>query len=101
MANCVEDVKDAFPGANVLKGFSIYGHEVRTEKKKVDEEMVDRIIEETKEQQKSFKERMYDKVTMPLWLLDIFIVLLVAALAAVLMVITLLVIEKLSKKQSV
>ena len=46
--------------------------------------MVDRIIEETKEQQKSFKERMYDKVTMPLWLLDIFIVLLVAALAAVL-----------------
>ena len=54
------------------------------EKKKVDEEMVDRIIEETKEQQKSFKERMYDKVTMPLWLLDIFIVLLVAALAAVL-----------------
>ena len=55
-----------------------------TEKKKVDEEMVDRIIEETKEQQKSFKERMYDKVTMPLWLLDIFIVLLVAALAAVL-----------------
>ena len=55
-----------------------------TEKKKVDEEMVDRIIKETKEQQKSFKERMYDKVTMPLWLLDIFIVLLFAALAAVL-----------------
>ena len=55
-----------------------------TEKKKVDEEMVDRIIEETKEQQKTLKERMYDKVTIPLWLLDIFIVLLVAALIAVL-----------------
>lgn len=35
LANCVEDVKDAFPGANVQKGFSIYGHEVRTEKAKV------------------------------------------------------------------
>ena len=37
LANCVEDVKTAFPGANVTKGFSIYGHEVRTEKKKVEE----------------------------------------------------------------
>ena len=36
LAKCVEDVKDAFPGANVTKGFSIYGHEVRTEKKKVE-----------------------------------------------------------------
>ena len=36
MANCVEDVKKAFPGANVQKGFSIYGHEVRTEKAKVE-----------------------------------------------------------------
>ena len=36
LANCVEDVKAAFPGANVAKGFSIYGHEVRTEKKKVE-----------------------------------------------------------------
>ena len=36
LANCVEDVKAAFPGANVTKGFSIYGHEVRTEKKKVE-----------------------------------------------------------------
>ena len=37
LANCVEDVKAAFPSANVQKGFSIYGHEVRTEKKKVEE----------------------------------------------------------------
>ena len=36
LASCVEDVKKAFPGANVTKGFSIYGHEVRTEKKKVE-----------------------------------------------------------------
>ena len=36
LANCVEDVKKAFPGANVTKGFSIYGHEVRTEKSKVE-----------------------------------------------------------------
>ncbi len=36
LAHCVEDVKAAFPGANVQKGFSIYGHEVRTEKAKVE-----------------------------------------------------------------
>ena len=36
LANCVEDVKEAFPGANVTKGFSIYGHEVRTGKNKVE-----------------------------------------------------------------
>ena len=36
LANCVEDVKASFPGANVQKGFSIYGHEVRTEKGKVE-----------------------------------------------------------------
>ncbi|MCR5069209.1 MAG: flavodoxin [Prevotella sp.] len=37
LANCVDDVKKAFPGANVMKGFSIYGHEVRTERAKVEE----------------------------------------------------------------
>ncbi|MBR1850312.1 MAG: NAD(P)H-dependent oxidoreductase [Bacteroidales bacterium] len=36
LANCVEDVRKAFPGANVTKGFSIYGHEVRTGKSKVE-----------------------------------------------------------------
>ena len=36
LANCVDDVKKAFPGANVQKGFSIYGHEVRTGKKSVE-----------------------------------------------------------------
>ena len=36
LANCVEDVEKAFPDANVMKGFSIYGHEVRTEKAKVE-----------------------------------------------------------------
>ena len=36
LANCVEDVKKAFTGANVTKGFSVYGHEVRTEKAKVE-----------------------------------------------------------------
>lgn len=35
LASCVEDVKKAYPKANVLKGFSIYGHEVRTNEKKV------------------------------------------------------------------
>ena len=36
LANCVDDVKKAFHGANVMKGFSIYGHEVRTERAKVE-----------------------------------------------------------------
>jgi flavodoxin len=36
LANCVQDVKNAFPKANVQKGFSIYGHEVRSEKGKVE-----------------------------------------------------------------
>ena len=36
LASCVEDVEAAFPGANVTKGFSIYGHEVRSGKAKVE-----------------------------------------------------------------
>ena len=36
LANCVGDVKKAFPKATVTKGFSIYGHEVRTGKAKVE-----------------------------------------------------------------
>ena len=36
LANCVEDVKEAFPGATVTKGFAIYGHEVRTGRAKVE-----------------------------------------------------------------
>jgi len=36
LANCVSDVKKAFPKANVTKGFDIHGHEVRTGKGKVE-----------------------------------------------------------------
>ena len=36
LANCVDDVKKAFPKATVTKGFSMYGHEVRTGKAKVE-----------------------------------------------------------------
>ena len=36
LGRCVSDVKKAFPKANVQKGFAIYGHEVRTEKAKVE-----------------------------------------------------------------
>ena len=36
LANCVSDVKKAFPKATVTTGFSIYGHEVRTGKAKVE-----------------------------------------------------------------
>ena len=36
LANCVSDVKKAFPKAKVTDEFSIYGHEVRTGKAKVE-----------------------------------------------------------------
>ena len=36
LASCVSDVKSAFPEVHVQKGFSIYGHEVRTNKDKVE-----------------------------------------------------------------
>ena len=36
LASCVSDVKKAFPKANVTAGFSIYGHEVRTGRAKVE-----------------------------------------------------------------
>lgn len=36
LASCVSDVKSAFPKAHVMQGFSIYGHEVRTGKAKVE-----------------------------------------------------------------
>ena len=32
LANCVSDVKKAFPKATVTKGFSIYGHEVQADR---------------------------------------------------------------------
>ena len=43
--------------------------EKKPEKKKVDEEMVDRIVAET-QAQKPLKERIYDKVTIPVWALE-------------------------------
>jgi len=36
LASCVSDVKKAFPKANVTGQFSIYGHEVRSGKAKVE-----------------------------------------------------------------
>ena len=51
-------------------------------KKQIDEEMVDRIVEETK-QRKNLKEQIYDKINIPVWALDVLIAVLVAALIAV------------------
>ena len=36
LASCVSDVKREFPKATVTKGFSIYGHEVRSGRAKVE-----------------------------------------------------------------
>ena len=51
-------------------------------KKQIDEEMVDRIVEETKKQ-KNLKEQIYDKINLPVWVLDIVIALLVIGFIAV------------------
>ncbi len=39
LASCVSDVKSAFPKAKVTQGFSIYGHEVRSGKAKVEKRL--------------------------------------------------------------
>lgn len=36
LGSCVQDVKQAYPKANVTEGFSIYGHDVRTGKERVE-----------------------------------------------------------------
>jgi len=36
LGSCVSDLRAAYPRADVKKGFSIYGHEVRTNKSKVE-----------------------------------------------------------------
>ena len=36
LGSCVDDVKKAYPKANVTNGFSIYGHDVRTGKERVE-----------------------------------------------------------------
>ena len=51
-------------------------------KKEIDEDMVDRIVEETKKQ-KNLKEQIYDKINLPVWVLDIVIALLVIGFIAV------------------
>ena len=43
LASCVSDVKKAFPKANVTGEFSIYGHEVRTGRAKVEKWLKDII----------------------------------------------------------
>lgn len=52
-------------------------------KKKIDEAMVDQIVKESK-QQKNLKEQIYDRINIPLPVLDVFIVICVIALAAIL-----------------
>ena len=51
LANCVEDVKAAFAGANVTKGFSIYGHEVQADKAAIKREQSDARINSAEREQ--------------------------------------------------
>lgn len=57
--------------------------EKKPQKKQIDEAMVDQIVADTKKQ-KNLKEQIYDKINIPVWVMDIVIVLLVAALALIL-----------------
>lgn len=41
LGRCAEDMKKAYPKATVLKGFSLYGHEARTGKAKVEKWLKD------------------------------------------------------------
>lgn len=56
--------------------------ERKPKKKEVDEAMVDQIIAE-RQNEKNFKEKLYDKINIPVWVLDIVIVLLFVGLALV------------------
>lgn len=56
--------------------------EKKPQKKQIDEEMVDQIVAETKKK-KNLKEQIYDKINVPVWVMDVVIVLLVAAFLAV------------------
>ncbi len=55
----------------------------KKEKPVIDEAAVDKIVEERKNE-KNLKEQIYDKISMPVWALDVLIAVLVAALAAIL-----------------
>ena len=58
-------------------------NEGKKPKKKIDEAMVDQIVKESK-QQKNLKEQIYDRINIPLPVLDVFIVVCVIALAVIL-----------------
>ena len=70
------------PFIHSKEDYSLAIIEKKPEKKKVEEEMVDRIVAEA-QRQKPLKERIYDKVTIPVWALDVLIAGLVIALVCV------------------
>ena len=65
-----------------MEGLTLAIIEKKDKKKEIAEAMVDRIVEETKKQ-KNLKEQIYDKINVPVWALDVLIVVLVAALLLV------------------
>ena len=55
----------------------------KKEKPVIDEAAIDKIVEERKNE-KNLKEQIYDRINIPIWLLDIFIAVCVIALVAIL-----------------
>ena len=55
-------------------------HPLAKNKRQVDEELVDKIVKDN-QSDKNLKERIYDQINVPIWLLDIVIVACLAGLA--------------------
>ena len=56
----------------------------KKEKKKIDDALVDKLAAES-QSEKNLKERIYDQINIPIWLLDIVIVVCIAALAYIIL----------------
>ena len=65
------------------RGGLLFFHKEKRPKPQIDDGKIDEIIRE-RQNEKGWKEKMYDKINIPLWLLDIIIVLLIAAFVYIL-----------------
>ena len=63
---------------NTERGGLLFFDKEKKPKPQIDDGMIDEIIRE-RQNEKGWKEKMYDKINIPLWLLDIIIALLIGA----------------------
>ena len=60
------------------RGGFLFFDKQKKPKQQIDDGMIDEIIQQ-RQNEKGWKEKMYDKINIPLWLLDIIIALLIGA----------------------